>query len=130
MEVKELKLDISKDGGTKPNLYVELHVLPILVHLCESRMMSDQSSSSSFERSTASQTTSATSDRSSPALFCDELSLSTEFGHDRYLLNWITSVSSFGKLSSRLLSDLLRCICQKINLYSISGLLSFVVLFF
>ncbi|XP_018439446.2 protein SABRE isoform X2 [Raphanus sativus] len=83
MEVKELKLDISKDGGTKPNLYVELHVLPILVHLCESRMMSDQSSSSSFERSTASQTTSATSDRSSPALFCDELSLSTEFGHDR-----------------------------------------------
>ncbi|KAJ4866644.1 Golgi-body localization protein domain [Raphanus sativus] len=93
MEVKELKLDISKDGGTKPNLYVELHVLPILVHLCESRMMSDQSSSSSFERSTASQTTSATSDRSSPALFCDELSLSTEFGHDRYLLNWITSIS-------------------------------------
>ncbi|CAH8392543.1 unnamed protein product [Eruca vesicaria subsp. sativa] len=83
MEVKELKLDISKDGGTKPNLYVELHVLPILVHLCESRMMSDQSSSSSFERSTASQTTSATSDRSSAALFCDELSLSTEFGHDR-----------------------------------------------
>ncbi|KAL0718645.1 hypothetical protein Bca4012_067968 [Brassica carinata] len=83
MEVKELKLDISKDGGTKPNLYVELHVLPILVHLCESRMMSDQSSSSSFERSTASQTTSATSDRSSAALFCDDLSLSTEFGHDR-----------------------------------------------
>lgn len=127
MEVKELKLDISKDGGTKPNLYVELHVLPILVHLCESRMMSDQSFSSSFERSTASQTTSATSDRSSPAFFCDELSLSTEFGHDRYL---ITSVGSFGKLASRLLSDLLRCICQKINLYSISGLLSFVVLFF
>ncbi|XP_013672232.2 protein SABRE isoform X2 [Brassica napus] len=83
MEVKELKLDISKDGGTKPNLYVELHVLPILVHLCESRVMSDQSSSSSFERSTASQTTSATTDRSSAALFCDELSLSTEFGHDR-----------------------------------------------
>ncbi|KAJ0254517.1 Protein SABRE [Hirschfeldia incana] len=83
MEVKELKLDISKDGGTKPNLYVQLHILPIMVHLCESRIMSDQSSSSSFERSTASQTTSATLDRSSAVLYCDELSLSTEFGHDR-----------------------------------------------
>ncbi|KAF8100507.1 hypothetical protein N665_0222s0006 [Sinapis alba] len=83
MEVKELKLDISKDGGTKPNLYVELLVLPILVHLCDSRMISDQSSSSSFERPTASRTTSSTSDRSSAALFCDDLSLSTEFGHDR-----------------------------------------------
>lgn len=84
MEVKELKLDISKDGGTKPNLYVKLHVLPILVHLCESRIVSDQSSSLSFERCSASQASSATSDRSSAALFCDELSLSSEFGHDRY----------------------------------------------
>ncbi|CAN6971528.1 unnamed protein product [Brassica rapa subsp. trilocularis] len=83
VEVKELKLDISKDGGTKPNLYVKLHVIPILVHLCESRMMSDESSSIGFERCTASQTSSATSDRSSAALFCDEFSLSTEFGHDR-----------------------------------------------
>lgn len=90
VEVKELKLDISKDGGTKPNLYVKLHVIPILVHLCESRMMSDESSSIGFERCTASQTSSATSDRSSAALFCDEFSLSTEFGHDRYLLKWTT----------------------------------------
>lgn len=89
VEIKELKLDISKDGGTKPNLYVKLHVIPILVHLCEARMMSDESSSVSFE-STASQTASATSDRSSAALFCDEFSLSTEFGHDRYLHKWTT----------------------------------------
>ncbi|CAH2047248.1 unnamed protein product [Thlaspi arvense] len=76
VEVKELKLDISKDGGTKPNLYVKLHVLPIHVHLCESRMISDQSYSLSSERCPAFQASSAT-------LFCDELNLSSEFGHDR-----------------------------------------------
>lgn len=85
MEVKELKLDISKDGGTQPNLYVKLHVIPILVHLCDSRIISDQPSSTlSFERCSASQTSPASLDRSSAALFCDELSLSSEFGHDRY----------------------------------------------
>lgn len=84
MEVKELKLDINKDGGTKPNLYVKLNVLPILVHLCESRIISDQSSSGSFESCPASQVSSASPDRSAAALFCDELSLSSEFGHDRY----------------------------------------------
>ncbi|KAL1194358.1 Protein SABRE [Cardamine amara subsp. amara] len=83
VEVKELKLDISKDGGTNPNLYVKLNVLPILVHLSESRMITDHSSNLSFERCFASQASSATPDRSSAALFCDELSFSTEFGHDR-----------------------------------------------
>uniref|UniRef100_A0A1J3FYA5 FMP27/BLTP2/Hobbit GFWDK motif-containing RBG unit domain-containing protein n=1 Tax=Noccaea caerulescens TaxID=107243 RepID=A0A1J3FYA5_NOCCA len=83
VEVKELKLDISKDGGTQPNLYVKLHVIPILVHLCESRIISDQPSTLSFERCSASQTSPASSDRSSAALFCDELSLSSEFGHGR-----------------------------------------------
>ncbi|XP_019083145.1 PREDICTED: protein SABRE-like isoform X1 [Camelina sativa] len=83
VEVKELKLDINKDGGTKPNLYVKLNVLPILVHLCESRIISDQSSNVSFESCTSPQASSASPDRSSAALFCDELSLSSEFGHDR-----------------------------------------------
>jgi len=84
VEVKELKLDINKDGGTKPNLYVKLNVLPILVHLCESRIISDQSSNVSFECCPASQASSASPDRSAATLFCDELSLSSEFGHDRY----------------------------------------------
>ncbi|KAG7657824.1 FMP27 C-terminal [Arabidopsis suecica] len=83
VEVKELKLDINKDGGTKPNLYVKLNVLPILVHLCESRIISDQSSNVSFECCPASQASSASPDRSAATLFCDELSLSSEFGHDR-----------------------------------------------
>ncbi|CAN8244859.1 unnamed protein product [Cochlearia groenlandica] len=90
VEIKELMLDISKDGGTKPNLYVKLHVLPILVYLCESHRNYDQSSSLSFERCSAShassaslERSSASSDRSSAALVCDEFSLSSEFGHDR-----------------------------------------------
>lgn len=84
VEVKELKLDINKDGGTKPNLYVKLNVLPILVHLCESRIIADQPYNVSFDSCPASQTSSASPDRSSAALFCDELSFSSEFGHDRY----------------------------------------------
>ncbi|XP_010553676.1 PREDICTED: protein SABRE [Tarenaya hassleriana] len=83
IEVKELKLDISKDGGTKPNLYVKLQLLPILVHLCESNIISDHSSNLSNGRCSALQASSSALERSSAFFFCEEFSLSSEFGHDR-----------------------------------------------
>ncbi|CAK7347282.1 unnamed protein product [Dovyalis caffra] len=42
IDVKELRLDISKDGGSKPNLFVKLKILPILIHMGEPRISSDQ----------------------------------------------------------------------------------------
>ncbi|KAE8666757.1 Protein SABRE [Hibiscus syriacus] len=62
-EVKELKVDISKDGGSKHNLFVKLHILPIYVY--------------------AIQMPSGIIDKLSASFSCEEFSLSCEFGHDR-----------------------------------------------
>ncbi|XP_017981411.1 PREDICTED: protein SABRE [Theobroma cacao] len=63
VEVKELKVDISKDGGSKPNLFVKLHILPISVHAIRSL--------------------SGIMEKFSAPFSCEEFSLSCEFGHDR-----------------------------------------------
>ncbi|CAJ1974051.1 unnamed protein product [Sphenostylis stenocarpa] len=41
VEIKELNLDISKDGGSKSNLLVRLHILPIFVHIGEPQLSCD-----------------------------------------------------------------------------------------
>ncbi|XVE55625.1 hypothetical protein DITRI_Ditri03aG0173700 [Diplodiscus trichospermus] len=62
-EVKELKVDISKDGASKPNLFFKLHILPISVHAIELLPGIMEKPSAPFS--------------------CQEFSLSCEFGHDR-----------------------------------------------
>ncbi|KAF3447266.1 hypothetical protein FNV43_RR12446 [Rhamnella rubrinervis] len=79
VEIKELDVDISKDSGSKPNLFVKLHILPIVVHMGEPRFCSDQSSNVSYEG----QSSCALMERSSASFVCEEFSLSCEFGHDR-----------------------------------------------
>ncbi|XAR62067.1 hypothetical protein NMG60_11016662 [Bertholletia excelsa] len=44
LEVKELGVDISKDGGSKSVLFVKLHILPIAIHLGDPRVSYDQAS--------------------------------------------------------------------------------------
>ncbi|RZC51991.1 hypothetical protein C5167_020418 [Papaver somniferum] len=83
-EVKDLRLDISKDGGSKSNLLVKLHLQPILVHMGESRLSYDQSSYYNQGGSISEgQLSSDMAERGSAAFFCEEFSLSCEFGHDR-----------------------------------------------
>ena len=87
VEVKELTVDISKDGGSKSNLFVKLHILPIFVHIGEPQGGCDQSSNfNSGGCISAGQSSLAMIDRSSAPFSCEEFSLSCEFGHDRYLL--------------------------------------------
>ncbi|XVF39663.1 hypothetical protein PTKIN_Ptkin01aG0051500 [Pterospermum kingtungense] len=62
-EVKELNMDMSKDGGSKQNLFVKLHILPISVY--------------------AIQLLSGTMDKPSAPFSCEEFSLCCEFGSDR-----------------------------------------------
>lgn len=88
VEVKELEVDISKDSGSKPNLFVKLHILPVLVHMGEPRFCGDQSSSLNYEGClSAGQSSSVIMERSSASFVCEEFSLSCEFGHDRYCLS-------------------------------------------
>ena len=85
LEIKELKVDISKDGTSKQNLIVKLQILPIVVHSNEPRASFDLASSiCTGEALSVGQSSSALGDRSSTLFFCEEFSLTCEFGHDRY----------------------------------------------
>lgn len=93
IEVKELTVDISKDGGSKPNLFVKLHILAIFVHIGEPRASCDQSSFCSTGGCiSAGQPFAAMVDRSSAPFICEEFSVSCEFGHDRYFLHVCSSL--------------------------------------
>lgn len=82
VEVKELTLDLSKDGGSKPELFVKLLLAPIFVHFGESRVSYDQSSmhGGSFPSNDRLLTI---TERISAPFSCEEFSLMCEFGHDR-----------------------------------------------
>ncbi|XP_076926982.1 protein SABRE-like isoform X1 [Bidens hawaiensis] len=83
-EVKDLGVEISKDGGTKPSILVKLQLLPVVVHVVDPRISFDQSSSfSNAESFTAGQTCFATIEKASAPFVCEEFHLSSEFGHDR-----------------------------------------------
>ncbi|TMX00067.1 hypothetical protein EJD97_001436, partial [Solanum chilense] len=82
VEVKELTLDLSKDGGSKPELFVKLLLAPIFVHFGESRVSYDQSSmhGGSFP---SNDRLLAMTERISAPFSCEEFSLMCGFGHDR-----------------------------------------------
>lgn len=85
IEVKELTVDISKDGGSKPNLFVKLHILPIFIYIGEPRASCEQSSAFNGGGCiSAGHPSSAMIEKSSAPFSCEEFSLSCEFGHDRY----------------------------------------------
>lgn len=84
IEIKELRVDISKDGGSKPALFVKLHLLPIVAYLGVARVSCDQSLSFSGGGCiSANQASSAMTERASAPFSCEEFSLSCEFGHVR-----------------------------------------------
>ncbi|XP_059634339.1 protein SABRE isoform X2 [Cornus florida] len=84
VEVKELGVYISKDGGSKPALFVKLHLLPIVVHLGEPRVSCDQSSNFNHDGCiSASQAFSGMTEKASAPFICEEFSFSCEFGHNR-----------------------------------------------
>lgn len=72
MEIKELRLDISKDGGSEAGLFVKLQLFPITVHLGESRVTSGESSLAN-----------QLADGVCAPFSCEEFSLLCEFGHNR-----------------------------------------------
>ncbi|KAG8632798.1 protein SABRE isoform X1 [Manihot esculenta] len=84
IEVKELRLDITKDGGSKPNLLFKLHILPIVIHMGEPRVNCDQLSNLDGGACISTGETSFGVREGPYASFtCEEFSLSCEFGHDR-----------------------------------------------
>lgn len=84
LEIKDLRVDISKDGRAKPSLFVKLRLSPIVAHVGEPRFSCDQSSSNSEGDSfLACQSSTSLVDQPLSSFSCEELSLSCEFGHNR-----------------------------------------------
>ena len=87
VEIKELNVDMSKDGESKSNLFIRLHVVPIHVNIGEPRVSCDQFSDfSGGGFSSSSQASNAAIERSSAPFICEKFSVLCEFGHDRYFL--------------------------------------------
>lgn len=86
-----MTLDLSKDGGSKPELFVKLLLAPIFVHFGEPRVSYDQSSmhGGSFP---SNDRLLAVTERVSAPFSCEEFSLICEFGHDRKSSRWIHAV--------------------------------------
>ncbi|KAL5074890.1 hypothetical protein RYX36_013874 [Vicia faba] len=84
VEIKELNVDISKDGGSKSSLLVRLQILPILVYIGEPRVSCDQLSNlNGGGCSSSCQASFAAVERSPAPFICEKFSVSCEFGHDR-----------------------------------------------
>ncbi|KAG9440183.1 hypothetical protein H6P81_020348 [Aristolochia fimbriata] len=83
VEVKDLKVDISKDGEPVPALFVKLKLAPLLCHMGEPCVSCDQSSIVSYEGCiTSGRTQSLNAEKNLVPFMCEELSISSEFGHD------------------------------------------------
>ncbi|XP_038996632.1 protein SABRE-like [Hibiscus syriacus] len=88
VEVNGIKLDISKDGGSKPSLFVILQILPISVQ--------------------AVQLLSGSVEKPSAPSSCEEFSLSCEFGRDREAGLVVRNVDiNFGEINVNLNEELL-----------------------
>ena len=84
VEVKDLRVDISKDGRTKPTLFIRLLLSPIVANVGEPLFSSDQPSSHiDGDPIIGSQSSTAMVDQPFSSFNCEELSLSCEFGHTR-----------------------------------------------
>ncbi|XP_061371719.1 protein SABRE isoform X2 [Gastrolobium bilobum] len=109
VEIKELNVDISKDGGSQSNLLVRLQILPILVHIGEPRVSCDQLSNLSVGGCSSScQASVAAIERSSAPFICEKFSVSCEFGHDREVGIIIKNVDiSSGEVTMNLNEEML-----------------------
>ncbi|XP_010545182.1 PREDICTED: protein KINKY POLLEN [Tarenaya hassleriana] len=81
-EVKELELDLSKDRGSA-SFFMKLYIVPILVKIGDPRVFSTQSFETNSDICPPNHTSPAIIESSSPSFWCQKLSLSCEFAHNR-----------------------------------------------
>ncbi|KAK2394597.1 protein SABRE [Trifolium repens] len=82
--IGKVNVDISKGGGSESNLFVSVHILPIVVHIGDPQDSCDQLSEfSGGGSSVSSQASVAPIEKSSAPFICEKFSVSCEFGHRR-----------------------------------------------
>ncbi|KAI3508973.1 hypothetical protein L1887_23996 [Cichorium endivia] len=89
LEIKDLRLDLNKDPGSKPSVYLKLQVLPIIIHLGEAHVSGDNISG--FKAGQSLHAGDGSTIQRSPAQFiCEEFGLLIEVGpHSEKATAWI-----------------------------------------
>ncbi|KAJ1421322.1 FMP27, GFWDK domain [Sesbania bispinosa] len=121
LEIGELNVDISKDGGSESDLFVRVQILPIVVHIGDPQVNCDQLSTFSGGGCSVSRQASVAAIEKSPAPFiCEKFSVSCKFGHDREVGIIIKNLDiSIGEVTVNLNEGLL--VKKKSSLESPSG---------
>lgn len=78
IEVKDIALDIFKNGGSTPSLVAKLHLYPFMLHLVESRMNLEQ-----WDCMLEGQPCLSNAEKNLSSFRCEEFLMTCEFGHDR-----------------------------------------------
>ncbi|MCI02114.1 UPF0378 protein KIAA0100-like protein, partial [Trifolium medium] len=85
--IGKVNVDIFKGGGSESNLFVSVHILPIVVHIGDPQVSGDQLSEfSGGGCSVSSQASVAPIEKSSAPFICEKFSVSCEFGHHRNIV--------------------------------------------
>ncbi|KAL7583710.1 hypothetical protein Lser_V15G44672 [Lactuca serriola] len=101
LEIKDLGLDLSKDPGSKPSVYLKLQMFPIVIHLGDNISCSKGSESLRVGDG-------STIHKSSAYFICEEFGLLFEFGHHREMGVSIKNIDiSLGEVSVDLNDDLI-----------------------
>lgn len=104
IEVKDIALDIFKNGGSTPILVAKLHLYPFILHLVESRMNPDQ-----WSCILEGQPCSFNAEKNLSPFRCEELLMTCEFGHDRDTGCCIKNVEiASGEVTLNLNEDILK----------------------
>ncbi|KAK1299784.1 hypothetical protein QJS10_CPB13g00262 [Acorus calamus] len=83
VEVKDVILDISKDGGSIPILSFKLHLMPFLIHLGDSRLNYDTTSNCNQGVYWYTARSSSIMEKTSAPFVCEDLLFVCEFARDR-----------------------------------------------
>lgn len=75
-EVKDLRLEMSKDGSSTPLLNIKLYLIPLLVQILDSKVSLDQFSFDQWECS-------ASAENNCAPFICEDMSVTSELCHDK-----------------------------------------------
>lgn len=120
LEIKDMGVDISKDEGSKPSMYLKLQISPIAIHLGEQHV-SDNILCSSNDSESLSAGNGSMIDKSSAHFICEEFGLLVDFGPHRFLFSiyiYFFSISHIYMLCLNICSWTSKCVQMSVTMFS------------
>lgn len=82
IEIKDLRVDISKNGGPNPILNIKLYLIPLLVQPWDSQLNFEQCSFEQGDCLLTERNYAATTEKEYAPFICEDFSVACELGHD------------------------------------------------